>query len=131
MATRSVLLCFAVLAAGCSSTAAPAAPAAPSTASTAPTTTAAPATTVERPWEQEYRARLDAAYAADTPAAHIEFCTQTKLVTDDELKAQFSIGLGTDSKIDKLMAERGETPTAEDYDRAMDIAVEKARENCA
>ena len=81
-------------------------------------------------WEADYRASLDAAAAAATPAERVQECTATQALTDEQLRAEMGATAGNGSLFDETMAARGETPTEDDYERALDIAIEVTRARC-
>ena len=82
-------------------------------------------------WESAYLDRLQSAQDQLTPAEIVQACASVDPMTDDELRQLFASNAGGDSTFDELMTELDIEPAVEDYDQAIEIAVENARELCA
>lgn len=82
------------------------------------------------PWEADYRTHIAESVADATPAERAQNCATAAALTDDQLRAEMATTAGNGSLFDETMAARGETPTEDDYERALDIAIEAIRARC-
>lgn len=81
-------------------------------------------------WQDDYRRHLQGEYDAMTAVDEIQACAAINSMTDQDLETLFAEQAGSGGPFEQLLADRGRTPTADDYRAAVAIAIDKARDNC-